>query len=92
MSSEEVIDTFEKLMNEISYDWPGSDWPKDVPKITKYDAGTDEIDGYGMQKTTIFREDGECWLTYKEDKSKVSGYVYHKFEQFYDLLYGDLDG
>ena len=85
-----VINTFEKLIDEIFYDWPGGDWPEKIPKITRYNSKTDEMDGYGMHKTSIFREDEKYWITYKEDKYEVTSEVFVKFEKFYELLYGDL--
>lgn len=85
-----LIDTFEKLMDEISYDWPGSDWPKEVPKITKYCRRTDGITGYGMHKTSVYFKDEKYWVDYKEEQYELTKEVFDKFEKFYELLYGDL--
>ena len=85
-----VINTFEKLIDEIFYDWPGGDWPKDVPKITKYDVKTGHINGYGINKTTIYFKDDKYLIEYKEEQYEITKEVFDKFEKFYELLYGDL--
>jgi len=90
MYFEGVIDTFEKLMDEIAWDWPDGMWPKDKPKIDKYKlkSKTEEGFGYGINKTAIFKEDGKYWLEYKQCQYEVTPEVYVKFEYFYALLYG----
>lgn len=93
MYFEGIIDTFEKLMDEIMWDWPDSSNPKGSPKIHRYsNPRHTATQGYGMNKTAIFQENGKFWCEYKETQYEVTPEVFAKFEQFYLLLYGDKNG
>lgn len=51
MYFEGIIDTFEKLINEIVWDWPDGIYPEGAPKIRKCDNPRHTAtQGYAMNK------------------------------------------
>ena len=79
--SEGKITSFKGIMNEFFYDWGMTS----SPQIHK------EEDGFWINKTSLFTEDGKIFLTYKTSCYEVDDLAYKSFESFYNMYQGDLE-
>lgn len=69
---------FKEIMYEFFYDWGMT---HGFPQIKK------DGDGYWINKTSLFKEENEYYLTYKMNTWKVSKEAFNDFKNFYENLY-----
>jgi hypothetical protein len=72
-----ALTTFKEIMNEFFYDW----------KMTANPQINKDTDGYWINKTSLFQENGEYFLTYETSSYSVSESALKSFQDFYSNLY-----
>lgn len=75
-----TIKTFQEIMKEFFYDW----------HMTQDPQIKQSPEGFWINKTSLFLEDGKYYLTYKTDNFEVEPQAFNDFSRFYhDLYVGD---
>lgn len=76
----DTIHTLEEILNDFFYDWVDTDY---FPMQTEEIYGTI---GFGINKTSVYMQDGEYWLSYKTSTSKVSPQAFFDLQKLMMVL------